>query len=111
MTLRDALAFLCEREIARKDQRRIDMSFGLAKFPFVRDITGFDFAAQPSIDRAQIRDLATGRFVANGDALKTKCLWTALGLVRPTSVEFTVQWRILVDETFSINAVLPSNNP
>ena len=69
MTLRDALAFLCEREIARKDQRRIDMSFGLAKFPFVRDLAGFDFAAQPSIDKAQIRDLATGRFIANGDAL------------------------------------------
>lgn len=69
LTLRDALAFLCEREIARKDQRRIDMSFGLAKFPFVRDLANFDFAAQPSIDRAQIRDLATGRFIANGDAL------------------------------------------
>jgi DNA replication protein DnaC len=69
MTLRDALAFLCEREIARKDQRRIDMSFGLAKFPFVRDLASFDFAAQPSIDRAQIRDLATGRFIAHGDAL------------------------------------------
>lgn len=69
MTLRDALAFLCEREIARKNQRRIDMSFGLAKFPFVRDLAGFDFAAQPSVDRTQIRDLATGRFIANGDAL------------------------------------------
>ena len=81
LTLRDALAFLCEREIARKEraivrhwsedngERRIDMSFGLAKFPFVRDIAGFDFAAQPSLDRAQIRDLATGRFIANGDAL------------------------------------------
>ena len=69
MTLREALAFLCDREIARKDQRRIDMSFGLAKFPFVRDLGGFDFAAQPSLDRAQIRDLATGRFIANGDAL------------------------------------------
>ncbi|MBA3587702.1 MAG: ATP-binding protein [Chloroflexi bacterium] len=69
LTLRDALAFLCEREIARKDQRRIDMSFGLAKFPFVRDLAGFDFAAQPSIDKAQIRDLATGRFIANGQAL------------------------------------------
>ncbi|MBU86105.1 IS21-like element helper ATPase IstB [Alcanivorax sp.] len=69
LTLRDALAFLCQREIARKDQRRIDMSFGLAKFPFVRDLAGFDFAAQPSLDRAQIRDLATGRFIANGDAL------------------------------------------
>lgn len=69
MTLRDALAFLCRREITRKDQRRIDMSFGLAKFPLVRDLTGFDFAAQPSSDRAQIRDLATGPFIANGDAL------------------------------------------
>ena len=69
LTLRDALAFFCSREIARKDQRRIDMSFGLAKFPFVRDLAGFDFAAQPSIDKAQIRDLATGRFIANGEAL------------------------------------------
>jgi DNA replication protein DnaC len=69
LTLRDALAFFCAREIARKDQRRIDMSFGLAKFPFVRDLAGFDFAAQPSIDKAQIRDLATGRFIANGEAL------------------------------------------
>ena len=80
-TLRDALAFLCERETSRKEraivrhwsedngERRIDMSFGLAKFPFARDIAGFDFAAQPSLDRAQIRDLATGRFIANGDAL------------------------------------------
>lgn len=79
-TLRDALAFLCERETSRKEraivrhwsedngERRVDMSFGLAKFPFVRDIAGFDFAAQPSLDRAQIRDLATGRFIANGDA-------------------------------------------
>jgi len=69
MSLRETLAFLCSREIARKDQRRIEMSFGLAKFPFVRDLTGFDFSAQPSLDRAQIRDLATGRFIANGDAL------------------------------------------
>ena len=33
MTLRGALAFPCEREIACKDQRRIEMSFGLAMFP------------------------------------------------------------------------------
>jgi hypothetical protein len=45
------------------------MSFGLARFPFSRDLAGFDFAAQPSIDRGQIRDLATGRFVANGEEL------------------------------------------
>ena len=68
LTLRDALTFLCEREIARKDQRRIDMGMGLAKFPFVRDLPGFDFSAQPSIDQGQIRELATGRFIANGEA-------------------------------------------
>jgi hypothetical protein len=36
----------CEREIARKDERRIEMSVGLARFPFVRDLDGIDFAAQ-----------------------------------------------------------------
>jgi len=69
LTIRDALALFCEREIARRDQRRIDMSFGLARFPFVRDLSGFDFNAQPSIDKAQVREIATGRFIANGEAV------------------------------------------
>ena len=69
LTIRDALALFCEREIARRDQRRIDMSFGLARFPFVRDLTGFDFGAQPSIDKAQVREIASGRFIANGEAV------------------------------------------
>ena len=45
------------------------MSLGLARFPFVRDLDGFDFAAQPSLDKQQIRELATGRFIANGEAV------------------------------------------
>jgi DNA replication protein DnaC len=69
MTIREALTLFCEREIARRDQRRIDMSFGLARFPFVRDLAGFDFGAQPSIDKAQVRELASGRFIANGEAV------------------------------------------
>ena len=48
---------------------------------------------------------------ANGYALTKKCLWTALGFVKPTSVSFTAQWRMLVDDTFSINATMPGNNP
>ena len=69
LTIREALTMFCEREVARRDQRRIDMSFGLARFPSVRDLTGFDFAAQPSIDKGQIREIATGRFIANGEAV------------------------------------------
>src|SRR4030088_1812286 len=69
MAIRGALALLCHREIARRDQRRIDMSFGLARFPFVRDLAGFDFGAQPSIDKTQVREIASGRFIANGEAV------------------------------------------
>ena len=69
LTIRDALALFCERESARRDQRRIDISFGLARFPFVRDLAGFEFGAQPSIDKAQVREIATGRFIANGEAV------------------------------------------
>lgn len=49
LTTREALTMFCEREVARRDQRRIDMAFGLARFLYVRDLTGFDFGAQPSI--------------------------------------------------------------
>jgi len=69
LTIREALGLFCEREIARKDERRIEMSLGLARFPFVRDLAGFDFAAQPSVDKGRVRELATGRFIANGEAL------------------------------------------
>ncbi len=34
-----------------------EMGVGLARFPFVRDLDGFDFAAQPSIFPCNIRDL------------------------------------------------------
>ncbi|MDX1017407.1 AAA family ATPase [Sinorhizobium medicae] len=69
LTIRETLAFLCEREIARKDERRIIMAMKIAHFPHARDLEGFDFEAQPSIDPQQIRELATARWVANGDAL------------------------------------------
>jgi DNA replication protein DnaC len=69
LTLREALAFLCEREIARRDQRRVEMAVKIAHFPFARDLRGFDFAAQPSLDPGQVRELATARFVANGEAV------------------------------------------
>jgi DNA replication protein DnaC len=67
MTLREALAFLVSREIARRDERRISMASKIAPFPFVRDLDGFDFEAQPSLDAGQIRELATCRWIAHGD--------------------------------------------
>jgi DNA replication protein DnaC len=53
LTLREALAFLVEREIARKDEWRVETAGKIAHFPSVRDLDGFDFAAQPSLDPRQ----------------------------------------------------------
>ena len=69
LSLRETLVLLCEREITRKDERRIEMTMKLARFPFVRDLSGFDFAAQPSLDPKQVRELASARWIANGEVL------------------------------------------
>jgi DNA replication protein DnaC len=69
LTLREALAYLLEAEVSRKNQRRMAMGLSIARFPFVRTLDDFDFAAQPSLDAKQLRELATCRWVANGDAL------------------------------------------
>ena len=63
------LALLCRAEVSHREQRRIQMGTGIAKFPCQRTLEGFDFAAQPSRDAKQVRDLAACRWVANGDAL------------------------------------------
>ena len=67
LSARETLMLLCEREIARKDHRRIDMALKLAHFPAVKELAGFDYEAQPSIDPKQIRDLAASRWIANGE--------------------------------------------
>lgn len=67
LSVRETLILLCEREIARKDHRRIEMALKLAHFPAVKELAGFDFEAQPSIDPKQIRDLAASRWIANGE--------------------------------------------
>lgn len=69
LNLREALTMLCTAEVARKDERRIQMASSIAKFPYVRTLDAFDFAAQPSLDRKLIQELATCRWIGNGDAL------------------------------------------
>lgn len=69
LNLREALFFLCNTEVARKDERRIQMGTSIARFPCIRTLDGFDFSAQPAVDQRQIRELATCRWVANGDTM------------------------------------------
>jgi DNA replication protein DnaC len=73
------LVYLCEAEVAHKEQRRIDMGGRIAHFPLLRSLEDFDFAAQPSLGSRQVCELATARWVANGDAL------LLLGPTEPTT--------------------------
>ena len=106
LNLREALAWFCAAEVASKEQRRLSMAMSLARFPFVRTMEGFEFEAQPSIDPARMRELATCRWVANGDNMvllgppgvgKTH-LEVALGreaVARGYTVQFTTAMELL----------------
>lgn len=58
---------LLEREVSARVDRDVTMKTRLARFPFVKTLDQFDFSFQPSLNEAQIRELATARFVANGE--------------------------------------------
>jgi len=38
----------------------------------------------------------------------SKVQWTTLGLIQPTTVQYTVTWQMLIDNAFTINPDLPS---
>ncbi len=63
------LDHLLAAEIAARLERDIAMKTKLAHFPVLKTLDGFDFAFQPSIDERQVRELATLRFVSQGENL------------------------------------------
>lgn len=69
LNLREAITFLFKAEVQRKEQRRITMAMRIAHFPAVRTLETFNYEAQPSVDPKYIRELATSRWVANGDTV------------------------------------------
>jgi len=66
-THRELLAFLVNEELGSKRSKRVAMGTTMARFPFKRSLDDFDFAAQPSVDPKQVRELSTCRFVGNAE--------------------------------------------
>lgn len=63
----DFLDHLLATEIEARAARDSAMKTKLAHFPATKTLEDFDFACQPSINERQIRELATLRFVAQGE--------------------------------------------
>lgn len=67
VTYLDFLDGLLSEEVASKQRKRIAMHVQIAHFPVVKTLEDFDFKFQPSIDQKLVRELATGRFMANAE--------------------------------------------
>lgn len=60
------LGYLLEAELQERKRRAVLMNLQLARFPYLKRLEDFDYAAQPSIDRRLVEELACGRFLQEG---------------------------------------------
>lgn len=66
-TYLDFLDSVLRQEVDAKQRTRVTMGLKIAHFPSVKTLDEFEFRFQPSIDQRLVRELATGRFVAQAD--------------------------------------------
>lgn len=60
------LGYLLDGELKERHRRTVELNLQFARFPYLKRISEFDFAAQPAVDRRLIEELATGRFLSEG---------------------------------------------
>ncbi len=63
------LGYLLAGELAERQRKTVALNLKFANLPYQQRLEDFDFAAQPSVDRRLIEELATGRFLAEGRSL------------------------------------------
>ncbi len=66
-TYLDFLDHLLREEVGSKQRKRIAMGIQIAHFPAVKTLEEFDFKFQPSVDQKLVRELSTGRFIAQAE--------------------------------------------
>jgi DNA replication protein DnaC len=66
-TYLDFLDGVLTDEVTSKRRRRVAMGVRIAHFPAVRTLDDFDFKFQPTVDQRLVRELATGRFMAEAE--------------------------------------------
>jgi len=63
----DFLDEVLGRELRAKQEKHQAMRVSMARFPFQKSLETFDWKFQPSIEPKIIKDLATGRFIGDGE--------------------------------------------
>ena len=65
VSLQESLLRITEREISLRTQRAAQIQVSVSHFPYVKTIDEFDFHFQTSVNKSEIKDLATLRFLEN----------------------------------------------
>ena len=65
ISLQEALLEISRREISLRNQRAAQIQVSVSHFPYVKTIEEFDFHFQNTVNKAEIKDLATLRFLEN----------------------------------------------
>jgi DNA replication protein DnaC len=63
----EVLDELLAHELRQRFERRISANLQLSGLPFVKRLEDYDFAAQPQVPRRSLEELATLRFLHNGE--------------------------------------------
>ena len=63
------LQVLCEDELSRREAGKVARRIKAARFPAEATLEGFDFAYNPALPAAQIRDLARLEFIPAGEGI------------------------------------------
>jgi len=63
----EAINELVENQIKVKKEKVYRAGIKVSHFPFIKTLDDFDFSFQPSINRAQIKDFASLRFMVNNE--------------------------------------------
>jgi DNA replication protein DnaC len=63
----EILDYLIDQEMKSKDVKSLAMRTRLAGFPSPKNVKGFDFGFQPSLDKSVIRELTCLRFIKNAE--------------------------------------------
>lgn len=61
----DALVHLTDKEIVYKNEMASKIQISVAGFPFVKRFDEYDYSFQPSVNKVQIKDLCSLRFIDN----------------------------------------------
>jgi DNA replication protein DnaC len=60
------LGYLLDGELRERHRKTVELNLKFSKIPVMKRLEDFDFAAQPSVDRRLVEELATGRYLHEG---------------------------------------------